>query len=75
MAFARPEILGFEVKVSRSDWLSELKKPEKADSLARYCDRWYLVISDPKIVKDGELPPTWGLLCRKGDRLVEVVKA
>lgn len=69
------EILGFEVKVSRSDWLSELKKPEKADSLARYCDRWYLVISDPKIVKDGELPPTWGLLCRKGDRLVEVVKA
>lgn len=69
------EILGFEVKVSRSDWLSELKKPEKADSLARYCDRWYLVISDPKIIKDGELPPAWGLLCRKGDRLVEMVKA
>ncbi len=34
------EIHGHEVKVSRSDWLSELKQPEKCEPVKRYCDRW-----------------------------------
>lgn len=56
------ELHGHEVKVSRSDWLHELKQPEKADAFKRYMDRWWLVIPDAKIVKPGELPDDWGLL-------------
>lgn len=56
------ELHGHEVKVSRSDWLHELKQPEKAEAFKRYMDRWWLVVPDAKIVKDGELPEGWGLL-------------
>ena len=64
------EVEGFEMKVSRTDWQKELKSPEKADVICKYCDRWWVVISDEKIVQDGELPATWGLLVQKGDKLV-----
>ena len=56
------EIIGFEIKVSRTDWLKELAHPEKADPIAGYCDRWAIAVGDEEIVKVGELPPTWGLL-------------
>lgn len=56
------ELLGFECKVSRSDWKRELAEPAKAEAIQRFCDRWWIVVSDPKFVQDGELPPTWGLL-------------
>lgn len=61
---------GFEIKRSRADWLKEYRTPEKADAFAQYCDRWWLVVSDAKIVEGGELPETWGLLVAKGARLV-----
>jgi hypothetical protein len=65
---------GFEVKVSRGDWLRELKHPEKADAIACYCEYWWIVA--PKgIVHDGELPETWGLLCPHGRGLKVQVKA
>ncbi|WP_439030247.1 hypothetical protein [Gordonia terrae] len=54
------ELHGFEVKCSRSDWLAELKQPEKSEAFRRICDRWWLVTSDPAIVKPGELPDGWG---------------
>jgi hypothetical protein len=63
------ELHGIEVKVSRSDWLSELNNPAKADAFQRYCHRWWLAIGDEKIVQPGELPPTWGLLVLKGDTI------
>jgi len=53
---------GFEVKVDRSDWVRELRDPAKADDMFDYFDFWWLVVSDRKIVADGELPPTWGLI-------------
>lgn len=56
------ELHGHEVKVSRSDWLHELKQPEKAEAFKRYMDRWWLVVPDAAIVKPGELPDDWGLL-------------
>ncbi len=65
---------GFEIKVSRSDWLSELKKPHKAEAIQRYCDHWWIV-TPPDIIKDGELPPTWGHLILKGNGLNVAVKA
>jgi hypothetical protein len=54
-------IHGFEMKVSRTDWLKELSNAAKSESLMRYCNRWSLIVPDASIVKDGELPPTWGL--------------
>lgn len=54
-------IHGFEVKVSRSDWLTELKDPSKAEAFRPYCDRWWLVVPDAGIVRD-DLPQGWGLL-------------
>lgn len=67
---------GFEIKCSRADWLREKKDPEKAeDSLFAYCDYWWIVINDPKLVQPGELPPTWGLLVPRASRLVISVEA
>lgn len=55
-------LVGHEVKVSRSDWLTELSKPGKADAWADQCHEWWLVVSDPTIVHEGELPAGWGLM-------------
>jgi hypothetical protein len=52
---------GFEFKVSRSDWLCEIRKPEKAESWFQHCDRWGLIVPDASIVKVDELPAGWGL--------------
>lgn len=67
------ELHAFEVKCSRSDWLRELKEPEKADAAAQLVDRFSVVVADADIVKPGELPPTWGLLVVKGTKKLECV--
>lgn len=54
---------GFEVKVSRADWLTEHKTSgKKSETWRRYCDYWWLVVPNPKIIKPEELPDGWGLL-------------
>ena len=58
------EIIGIEIKVSRSDWQRELKEPAKAQSLMKYCTRWFLACPDG-MVKPEELPATWGMLTYK----------
>lgn len=55
------EVVGHEVKVSRADWLREVKHPEKAMEFMRFCDRWFLV-APPGIAKESELPAGWGLI-------------
>lgn len=62
-------LLGFEVKVSRADWLKELKTPEKAEEIAAYCHYWYVVVGNKDIVKEGELPQKWGLIVPSGKGL------
>ncbi len=66
---------GHEVKVSRSDWLSELRDPDKAKSFKRYMHHWWLVVPDAAIVKPGELPDGWGLLVETARGLRAKVKA
>jgi hypothetical protein len=61
-------VWGFEIKVSRSDWLREKKDPEKSCAIQKYCDRWVLVTS-PKVINDGELPLNWGHYEYTGGRL------
>lgn len=54
------DLWGFEVKVSRGDWLAELRQPEKADEIAAYCDFW--AVAAPKgVVLQGEAPAKWGV--------------
>lgn len=55
-------LVGHELKISRADWLHELDDREKADQWADQCHEWWLVVSDPTIVRDGELPAGWGLM-------------
>lgn len=55
-------IIGHEIKCSRSDWLTELKKPAKADMFHELVDAWYLVVADEAFVQPGELPDGWGLM-------------
>ena len=66
---------GHEIKVSRSDWLRELKDPDKAAEFIPYMNYWWLVASDPRIVRDGELPEGWGLMVMRGPLLTVAVKA
>jgi len=56
------ELIGVEIKTSRSDWLNELKQPSKAEAVCQYCDRWYILAVDESIVRKAELPDTWGLM-------------
>lgn len=68
-------IHGMEVKVSRSDWLRELKDPSKSAPVQRYCDHWWIV-TPAGVIKDGELPPTWGHYeVKPGGTLRELVGA
>jgi hypothetical protein len=67
-------IHGFEIKISRSDWLRELKQPEKTERLQKYCDHWWIVVPDASIIRD-DLPSPWGLMVAKGAGLHTVVKA
>jgi hypothetical protein len=54
------EVHGFEIKISRSDWRREAANPEKAETIAAYCDCWW-VVAPPGVVPEAELPPAWGL--------------
>lgn len=53
---------GFEIKVSRSDWLSELRDPEKSAPWRCYCNYWWIVTSDKAVCRPEELPDGYGLL-------------
>lgn len=73
---------GFEIKVSRADWLRELDNPGKWEGVGAYCDRWWIV-APKRVVLPGELPPLWGLMTydagggytHEGDRLRVQTKA
>lgn len=62
------DLIGFELKVYRGDWLRELRQPEKAEAIAPYCDRWF-VVAPAGLILPGEVPSTWGLLELKGGKL------
>jgi len=62
-------IHGFEIKVSRNDMLRELANPEKAEAVAEYCNYWWIVASDPRVVQPEEVPALWGLYVKDGSAL------
>src|SRR5690606_30054605 len=65
-----------EIKVSRADVLRELANPAKQESVFRYCDRFWLAVGDPTIVKLDEVPAPWGLLVPgKGGKMMVIKEA
>lgn len=59
-------LIGYEIKVSRSDWQQERKTPEKAESIAAYCEYWNL-LTGPGVVHDVmEIPHGWGWIVYDG---------
>lgn len=66
---------GIEIKTRRGDWLRELKSPEKQETIARFCDRFWLAVGDKEVIQDGELPDSWGLLVPHGKGLRAAVDA
>lgn len=65
-----------ELKISRADWLKELKDPKKAEAWWPYCHVFWLVVPCEGIVQDGELPRGWGLMMPggRGRRFKVIVK-
>lgn len=61
---------GFEVKVSRSDWLTELKAPDKRRPIEDACTATYLVAPRSVLVSLDELPDGWGWLEMRAKDLV-----
>lgn len=61
-------IHGFEIKVSRSDWLKELNDRSKAATFEPFVHHWWIVAA-PGIVKLEELPRAWGLMEPSGNGL------
>lgn len=53
--------VAYEIKVSRSDWLNELKRPRKRNRALLVSNEFYFVTL-PGIIKAGELPPEAGLI-------------
>lgn len=62
-------INGIELKSFRNDWLNELKKPEKAENIFQYCDYFWLLTANENVAKLEEIPPSWGWLCIKNDKI------
>lgn len=60
--------VGFEIKVSRSDFSKELAAHEKRAALEKHCHEVYFVVG-PDVCKAREIPEPWGLLEVRGDRL------
>lgn len=61
-------IVGHEIKVSRADVAAELADLTKADAWARYCDQWWLTVSDPKLVEGLDIPEHWGIMAPPSGR-------
>lgn len=55
-------LYGFEVKTQRSDLLRELKNPTKWRGVGRYCDYWWIVVTDDVVKKADDIPAAWGIL-------------
>ncbi len=66
---------GFEIKVSKSDLVKELRELEKADAIQQWCEYWWLVVSDRSLIKDVAVPELWGILVAENGKLKVIKEA
>lgn len=74
-SWADAVIHAFEVKVARSDWLRELKAPEKADVCLPFADYFWLAVSVPQVAQLSEVPEHWGLLVLQRNGTLRAVRS
>lgn len=67
------EVHGFEAKVSRGDWLHELKQADKAEPAMTQCDKWWLLAGSPDVYREHEVPEQWGIIA-PGPSGMEIVR-
>lgn len=67
-------MVGYEVKINRSDWKKEIEDIEKSEAFRPFCKYFYLV-SSKNIAEFHEIPETWGWLEWDGRRMVTVKPA
>lgn len=70
----RRNIIAYEVKVTRTDWLNELANHTKNGYWSQIADQFYIVSAN-QCVKADELPVGWGLLEMRGTRLFTKIVA
>jgi hypothetical protein len=67
------ELLGFELKATRSDWLRELDNPAKNHTWQTRVNEWYLVAPTGVVkVDQKELPAGWGLMVPSGKQKLRI---
>jgi hypothetical protein len=72
------QIEGFQLKVSRADWLRELRDPTKCGPLQAFCSAFWVVVPAPRkavIHSLDELPNRWGLMEAGTGEPVVIVEA
>lgn len=55
-------LTGYEIKISRGDLKEEISNPNKAHSIARYLDAFYLICPSELNILDIEVPLNWGII-------------
>lgn len=65
-----PSLHAFEIKVSVEDWNRELRQPDKAQAIARYCNTMSVVVPDGIWTRLNRVPTGWGVLGVDEDRKV-----
>lgn len=68
-------VIGMEQKISRSDWLREIKDPKKQEAHFKFCDYFYLITEGEKIAKLEEIPASWGWIDVRGSSLKTMKEA
>lgn len=64
-------VIGFEIKVSRSDFLADLKLPEKHDQALRTVDKFFWICPE-KLIQPHEIPPGMGLMWVSTKKVIRV---
>lgn len=62
-----------EIKHSRSDFLSDIKKPEKRASYLNYCSQMYYVCLE-NVIRKEEVPEECGLIYLINDQELKIIK-
>ena len=54
-------IHGYEIKVTRADFIHEMKDITKAQAVSKFCDFWWLAVPVGLVAVE-EVPASWGLM-------------
>ena len=69
------EAISFEIKVSRSDFLHELKQPKKREAALAVSNRYYFVVVDGVVSDLSEIPEECGYMITRGNAIAVLKEA